>query len=158
MCQCFAGIDGIKIKIFSTSMDTKGREELLGMQSCQSYQGCPVCLHSWTPGRVLGRKQVVCDGYRCFLHADSAARQKSFTFQGGKYEFRTIERREVPRTRDDSFVRRAVGVASENKPFCGHKTAPLLCMWPGYSWYRMNVPEIMHGAYSPCPDLTEPSP
>ena len=85
------------------------------MQSCQSYQGCPVCLHSWTPGRVLGRKQVVCDGYRCFLHADSAARKKSFTFQGEKYEFRTIERREVPRTRDDSFVRRAVGVASEKK-------------------------------------------
>ena len=42
-------------------MDTKGREELLGMQSCQSYQGCPVCLHTWTPGKILGRTQVVCD-------------------------------------------------------------------------------------------------
>ena len=31
------GIDGIKVKIFSTSMDTKGREELLGMQTCSSY-------------------------------------------------------------------------------------------------------------------------
>ncbi len=85
----FAGIDGVKVKIFTTSMDTKGREELLGMQSCQSYQGCPVCLHTWTPGKVLGRRQVVCDGYRCFLHRDSAARQKTFTFEGQKYEYRS---------------------------------------------------------------------
>ena len=84
-----AGIDGIKIKIFSTSMDTKGREELLGMQSCQSYQGCPVCLHAWTKGKTIGRKQVVCDGYRCFLHKDSAARNKSFVFEGQKYEYRS---------------------------------------------------------------------
>ena len=128
------------------------------MQSCQSYQGCPVCLHSWTPGSVLGRKQVVCEGYRCFLHPDSAARQKTFTFQGKKYEFRTIERRAVPVTRDDSFVRRAVSVASEKKPFCGHKSCPLLSMWPGYSWYRMNVPEIMHGNSPPCPNPPFPPP
>lgn len=137
-------------------MDTKGREELLGMQSCQSYQGCPVCLHSWTPGKILGRKQVVCDGYRCFLHQDSAARQKNFTFQGETYEFRNVEKREVPSRRDDSFVRRAVGVASERKPFCGHKSSPLLSRWPGYSWYRMNVPEIMHGKHhSMCYDIND---
>ena len=86
----FTGIDGIKVQIFSTSMDTKGREELLGMQSCQSYQGCPVCMHTWSPGKLLGRKQVVCDGYRCFLHRDSAARAKTFTFEGQKYEFRYV--------------------------------------------------------------------
>ena len=71
-------------------MDTKGREELLGMQSCQSYQGCPVCLHTWTPGKVVGRRQVICDGYRCFLHPDSAARQKTFEYEGEKYEYRSV--------------------------------------------------------------------
>lgn len=150
-------------------MDTKGREELLGMQSCQSYQGCPVCLHTWTPGKILGRKQVVCDGYRCFLHRDSAARQKTFFFEGQKYEYRwprvyfvllcvivvinwssvlvdrNVETRPVPASRDDEFVRSAVGLATEKEPVCGHKSAPLLSKWPGYSWFRMNVPEIMHG-------------
>ena len=92
----FTGIDGIKIKIFSTSMDTKGREELLGMQSCQSYQGCPVCLHTWTPGKVVGRRQVVCDGYRCFLHPDSAARQQTFEYEGENYEYRSVRVRYYP--------------------------------------------------------------
>ena len=58
---------------------------------------------------------------------------------------RNVEKRQVPGLRDDKFVRRAVGVATEKNPFCGHKSAPLLAKWPHYSWYRMNVPEIMHG-------------
>ena len=82
------GIDGIKIKIFSSSMDTKGREELLGMQTCSSYQGCPVCTHRWTPGSVVGRKAVVCDGYRCFLCSTSRARQKRFKYRGNEYHYR----------------------------------------------------------------------
>ena len=152
-------------------MDTKGREELLGMQSCQSYQGCPVCTHTWTSGKILGRKQVVCDGYRCFLHRESLAREKTFVFEGQKYEYRCVillycifiiifkhdsmhmclywcrnaERRQVPKTRDDEFVQMAVGIGTEKKPFCGHKSAPLLSAWPEYSWFRMNVCEIMHG-------------
>ena len=128
-------------------MDTKGREELLGMQSCQSYQGCPVCLHKWTTGKILNRKQVVCDGYRCFLHDSSLAREKTFVFQGHKYEYRSVERRQVPKRRTDAMVQRAVGVATEKKPFCGNKSAPLLSAWPEYSWFRMNVCEIMHGKH-----------
>lgn len=58
---------------------------------------------------------------------------------------RNIEKRPVPAKRDDAFVQRAVSVATEKQPFCGHKTTPLLAKWPGYSWYRTNVPEIMHG-------------
>ena len=60
--------------------------------------------------------------------------------------FRNIERRDAPERRDDAFVPRAVNIASDKKPFVGHKTLPLLCRWPGYSWRRMNLPEIMHGA------------
>lgn len=61
---------------------------------------------------------------------------------------RNVETRPVPASRDDNFVRSAVGVATEKQPVCGHKSAPLLAKWPGYSWFRMNVPEIMHGTCS----------
>ena len=69
------------------------------------------------------------------------------TFHMFTFANRTIERRQVPQQRDDKFVQSAVGVATEKNPFCGHKGAPLLSNWPGYSWYRMNVPEIMHGTH-----------
>ena len=69
-------------------MDTKGREELLGMQSCQSYQGCPVCTHRWSPGSLVGRTQCVCDGYRRFLSTQSRARRKKFHFRGHEYQYR----------------------------------------------------------------------
>ena len=51
----------------------------------------------------------------------------------------------MPKTRDDDFVRKAVALASDAKPFAGHKTTPLLARWPGFDWIRYNVPEIMHG-------------
>ena len=57
------------------------------------------------------------------------------------------ERREEPRKRDDDFVRAAVDMASKTQPFAGHKTAPLLGRWPGFHWWRMNPPEIMHGMF-----------
>ena len=82
------GIGGIKIKIFGTSMDTKGREELLGMQACQAYQSCWVCTHSWSPGRLVGRRQCIFDGYRAFLAPGSRARRQTFTYKGNKYQFR----------------------------------------------------------------------
>ena len=158
--------------MFSTSMDTKGREELLGMSSCQSYQGCPVCTHSWTPGALFSRKACVCDGYRRFLAAHSNARQAKFRYKGHVYEYRSnpkpltltlttivfyvfvnitslaisnVEERAKPKTRDDAFVRAAVGLATKSQPFAGHKTAPLLARWPEFKWWRINVPEIMHG-------------
>ena len=82
------GINGIKVKIFGTSMDTKGREELLGMQACQAYQSCWVCTHSWTPGRLVGRRQCIFDGYRVFLAPTSRARRQTFMYKGQKYQFR----------------------------------------------------------------------
>lgn len=149
------------------------------MQSCQSYQSCPVCTHKWSPGSLVGKRQCVCDGYRRFLSIQSRARQKNFTYKGHEYQYRfvirigkidksnayththtqciaymhthinrrIVEERPAPKKRDDAFVRRAVGIATEKKPFLGHKSPPLLCRWPGYSWVRMNVPEIMHGQF-----------
>ena len=38
-------------------------------------------------------------------------------------------------------------MASKNSPCVGHKTAPLLSKWIGYSWIRFNVPELMHGIF-----------
>ena len=55
------GVCGVKVKIFSSSMDTPGRAELLGMQACQAYQSCCVCTHTWTPGP---RTKCMYDGYR----------------------------------------------------------------------------------------------
>ena len=71
-------------------MDTKGREELLGMQTCSSYQGCPVCTLKFTAGRCVGRKGIVCDGYRCFLSSTSRARQKRFTYRGIEYHYQYV--------------------------------------------------------------------
>ena len=87
---CDAGIDGVKIKIFSTSMDTPGRSELMGMQSSLAYQGCPVCLHSWSPGAELGQTKCVCDGYRRFLPADSRVRENRVRHNGNYYEYRYL--------------------------------------------------------------------
>lgn len=85
-----SGVENVKVKVFSTSMDTPGRSELMGMQSSLAYQGCPVCLHCWSPGAELGRTQCICDGYRRFLSADSPAREKKFQHGGKTYEYRFV--------------------------------------------------------------------
>lgn len=131
-------------------MDTKGREELLGMVTCQSYQGCAVCTHSWSPGALAGKRQCICDGYRRFLSSTSRARQKEFTYKGHRYQYRNVEERAKPVTRDDEFVRKAVSLATERKSFAGHKTAPLPARWSGYSWWSMNVPDLMHDMKNLC--------
>lgn len=84
------GIGGVKIKIFGTSLDTKGREELLGMQACQAYQSCWVCTHAWSPGRLVQRRQCIFDGYRSFLAPESRGRRQTFRFKGIKYQFRSV--------------------------------------------------------------------
>lgn len=87
---CKDGINGIKVKIFAASLDTKGREEMLGMQACQAYQSCWACTHSWSPGSLVGRKACIYDGYRVFLAPRSRARGKSFVWRGQKYQFRYV--------------------------------------------------------------------
>ena len=136
----------MKVKVFSTSMDTKGREELLAMQTCQSYQGCPICVSAWSPGSLVHRRQCLYDGMRQFLVPGSRARQKSFRYKRHTYEYRCVETRPKPRYRDDEFVMSAVALATPAQPFCGHKgEVPLLAGWPGWSWRRTNPPEPMHG-------------
>ena len=58
---------------------------------------------------------------------------------------RCAETRPNPKRRDEDFVRTAVALATRAQPFAGHKTPPLLCRWPDWAWYRMNVPDLMHG-------------
>lgn len=84
------GVDGVQIKVFSTSMDTPGRSELMGMQSSLAYQGCPVCLHSWSPGAEVGQTKCICDGYRRFLPADSHVREPRVRHGGNDYEYRFL--------------------------------------------------------------------
>ena len=119
---------------------------LVGMQACQSYQACPICLHSWSPGAVIRRTQCVYDGSRCFLAPGSRARQRTFRHKGHRYEYRCVETRPKPKYRDDEFVKSAVALATTAQPFCGHKpVAPLLAKWPEWSWRRTSTPEPMHG-------------
>ena len=139
------GIDGVKVRVFGASMDTKGREELLGMQACQAYQSCWACTHAWTPGSLVKRKQCIFDGFRRFLKPGSRGRQKTFVYKGGKYEFRNVSVRPQPRYRDEQFVRVAVSLATTSQPFCGHKYVPLMAKWLSFNWYRFGIPEPMHG-------------
>jgi hypothetical protein len=60
---------------------------VVGIQSCGSYQGCPMCLHSWTAGSTLQQTKCVYDGYRRFLAVGSRARQNTFRFRGHVYEY-----------------------------------------------------------------------
>lgn len=163
------GVSGVKVKIFSTSMDTPGRAELMGnkmisyacfvlssrtngnshtttgMSSCMSYQGCPVCLHSWTAGSTVGQRKCIYDGYRRFLPLNSRARRRTFRHGGNIYEYGSRETRDLPRYRDNEFVQdalRMVGITGA--PFLGHKFPPHPARWPGFTWWRYNVGEMMH--------------
>ena len=64
------------------------------------------------------------------------------------FAYRVEETRPNPRRRDTDFVREAVSLATKTQPFAGHKTPPLMCQWPDWAWYRMNLPELMHGTYT----------
>jgi len=137
------GIDGVKVKVFASSMDTPGRAELLGMKACQAYQSCCVCTHVFSKGP---RTKPMFDGYRSFLREGSHGRMRRVPFRGHVFEYRDEEVRPVPTRRDDSLVHAAVtAVKQKQQPILGHKSAPLLANWPGFSWYRYNTPDLMHG-------------
>merc|ERR1712224_374006 len=126
------GVEGVKVRVFGTTMDTKGREELLGMQAIQSYQSCPVCIGEWSPGSLVGRKQCIFDGFRRFLPPTSRGRNKTFLYKGHEYQYRCEDRRPKPASRDEDFVMHAVYLATTAQPFAGHKSIPHLANWPGY--------------------------
>lgn len=115
------------------------------MQTCQAYQSCPVCTHAWSaPLRIRGG--CVTDGYRRFLDIGDEGRQQKVTYKGQTYEYKDECRQPRPKMRDTEFVRSVCSVASEKKPFLGHKFPPIICRWPEFDWERIfTSPELMHG-------------
>lgn len=141
----YNGIDGIKCKIFGTSLDSPGRAEMLGFQGHMGYTSCCVCKHCFSPG-IGTSKTCIFDGYRNFLQTASRGRRRRVQYRGQQFEYSCDATREKPQLRDDSFVRSAVAFVKQRKsPYMGHKSVPLLSKFPGYSWYRMNMPDLMHG-------------
>lgn len=113
------------------------------MISCQGYQSCPVCTHSWSPPLSHG---VVCDGYRAFLPEGDPGRQQKFTYQGEVYEFKDACDISMPKERDMELVQAVCAIATERKPILGHKFAPVICSWPEFDWQRvLTTAELMHG-------------
>ena len=141
------GIDGVKIKVFSTSLDTPGRADLLGMESCSSYTPCCVCTHCFRPG-VGSATKLIFDGYRTYLGMNSRGRRRRVGFRGHLYEYYRECTRQPPKIRDNKSVRDAIAFARHRKsPYMGHKDLPLISRVPGFDWYRMSPPDWMHGAY-----------
>lgn len=140
-----------------------------GMQHSQAYQSCCTCLHSWLPGLTQG-----CDygGYRSFLHINSRGRRATFRTRTLQYEYGFAELRPPAKSRTTALARRCLAVVSERhaetlreynerrrrgnrvarnppepEPFLGYKHAPLQAKWPGFDWYRYNIPDFMHGEF-----------
>ena len=131
------GVDGVRLIMLGDTLDTPGRREMLNMQSVQAFYPCPHCMITWQPGL---RTQVYA-GYRRFLPENAPWRQKSFVYKGLTYWFRDAEVRPRPMRRTDRTVRACLGRASQKKPFCGHKGAPLLQLWRA-DWDRSCVDEM----------------
>ena len=129
-------------------MDSPGRAELLGMQGHMGYTSCCVCKHCFSAG-IGTAKTCNFDGYRRFLKRGSRGRRKRVHYCSHTYEYEDDETRLKPKFRDDTFVRTAVAfVKQRHAPFLGHKGTPMLARWPGFNWYRMNPPDIMHGTFT----------
>ena len=131
--------------MFSFSEDTIGRHKLLGMGSVTGYDSvCCVCRHQWTAG--LTGTQCCFGGYRVFFPPGSRGRQSRVRDGGHTYEYDGVERRPTPALRTGAFARECLAVVETIgiKSCGGHKMPPLIAKWPGFDWYRMNPPELMH--------------
>ena len=133
------GVDGVRVLIYGTSLDSPGRSEMLGMQLVSSFYPCPLCLHTWQSGL----RGLVYGGYRCFLHINSPWREREFIFKQHRYMFRDVEQRETPITRTDENVAIMLSIVTPRKPFCGHKSVPLLDKWLSPDW-EGNMCDVMH--------------
>ena len=112
------------------------------MKHSQAYQSCCVCTHSFTPGLA---KACDFDGFRRFLAVNSRGRMRRIRSNGQTYEFSEVERRPLPQHRDNKFVRECLQAGRQLRMnLLGHKHAPLIAKWPGFDWWRINVPELMH--------------
>ena len=118
------------------------------MQAEKSYEGaCVVCKHQWTRGVLEGAqgKQCCFGGYRTFLPAGSRGRQAQVAKGGHTYEYGRVETRIRAEFRDVKSARRCLAVVEAlEMPHGGHKSPPLIARWPGFDWYRMSPPELMH--------------
>ena len=133
------GVDGVRLKIYGSSLDTPGRRELLNMQAVTAIYPCPLCLHTWQPGLT----RPIYGGYRRFLPVGHPWRAQNFTFKGHKFEYRDVERRPPPIRRTDALVDRMLARARPGRPCCGHKGAPFLSNWDGADWGR-SMCDVMH--------------
>ena len=124
------GVNGVRVILYGTSLDTPGRRELLSMQAVTSYNPCPICIHTWQPGF----SSVCYGGYRRFLPADHPWRAKTFRVGNHVYEFRDVESRTPPIKRNDTLVNLALLRVTPRRPFLGHKGLPLLHNWVGADW------------------------
>ena len=66
--------------------------------------------------------------------------------QGGhEYEYGAVATRSPAEFRDVESARRCLAVVEALEMPCGgHKSPPLIARWPGFDWYRMSPPELMH--------------
>ena len=139
------GVDGIKVRLFGTTLDSPGRREQLHMQSTGAFYPCPHCLHTWQPG-VRGQ---TCGGFRAFLPPDSRWRQRSFVYKGSQYMFRDVEVRGIPEARTDYNVAVMAAMATPSNPVCGHKGFRLLHLWEGVDW-EGSFCDLMHDGKCLC--------
>ena len=90
--------------------------------------------------------KLIFDGYRTHLPTASRGRRRRVGYRGRLYEYYRQCTRSSPKIRDNDFVGDAIAFAMHRKaPFMGHKRLPLMSRWPGFDWYRMNPPDVMHG-------------
>ena len=133
------GVEGVRVIVYGTTLDSPGRREILAMQTVTAFYPCPHCLHTAQPG-VRGQ---VYGGFRRFLNMRSRFRNHVFRFHGHTYMFRDAERRPPPRPRTDHSVAAMVARARRNRPFCGHKAAPFFDNWVGVDW-KGSTCDAMH--------------
>ena len=124
------GVDGVRVIVYGTTLDTPGRRELLNMQAVTAFYPCPHCLHTWQPGL----RQQVYGGYRRYLALDSPWRNRQFRFNGHLYQFRDQESRPPPELRNDRNVAIFCTRATPRRPFLGHKGHNFLHTWAGVDW------------------------
>ena len=124
------GVDGVRVIVYGTTLDTPGRRELLNMQAVSAFYPCPHCLHNWQPGM---RGQTY-GGYRRYLAMDSPWRHKQFLFLGHLYQYRDEERRPPAKLRNDKNVKVMAARGTAARPFLGHKGEHFLCTWEGVDW------------------------
>ena len=82
------------------------------------------------------------------MENNSPLRQKSFVWNGQRYWFRNIERRNWPKARTLQTVAECASIGTTKKPYCGHKGAPFLSRWHGFTW--TNMADLMHDMKGVC--------